>query len=310
MAIGSKNGTASSTDYVPLAEGIKFLAGETEKEVGLAIIGDKLVEGNETVLIEVMRFGGVIASMTLTILDDDNPSSPSLASISDVNVVEKTGENVDARFRVTVTPPPAAACSVKYATEIGTAGGADFASTTGTLSFAAGQSTADIHVPVFGDAIVESDERFSVRMFEANGVTLSDDRGFATILDDDDPVVRPVLAVDDVVVTESNEQTFAEFTLRLSQATSQSVRISVQTVDGTATVNGDYEHRAVTLTFAPGQTTKTVSIPITGDTEHEETETFTLRLSDGSGMIVPDLQATCTIADDDPARTKRRSARH
>src|SRR5215212_6969997 len=73
---------------------------------------------------------------------------------------------------------------------------------------------------------------------------------------------------------------------------------------------GAGEHRAGVVTFAPGETAKTIVVPIAGDAVHEETETFTVWLSNGDGLTIPDASAVCTIADDDPERTKRRTSRH
>ncbi|HET8775603.1 MAG TPA: Calx-beta domain-containing protein, partial [Thermoanaerobaculia bacterium] len=109
---------------------------------------------------------------------------------------------------------------------------------------------------------------------------------------------------------ETNAPGEAWFTLRLSKASETSVSVQYQTEDGSARAGADYETRSGTVTFPPGQLTRTIAIPIAGDTQHEETETFTLVLSKGNGAVIPDLDATCTISDDDPARTRRRSARH
>ena len=102
-------------------------------------------------------------------------------------------------------------------------------------------------------------------------------------------------------------------TLRLSKASDTNVTVHYETEHGTAAAGADYETRSGTLTFAPGEKAKTIAIRIAGDTEHEETETFSVVLSNGNGAVIPDLIGTCTITDDDPAkdeRSKRRAARH
>lgn len=309
MALWSKHGTASADDYVRLSTPVELQAGETEKEFTLAILGDMLPESDETIVLTITYNGQDIASHTLTIVDDD---AASVAGVADVNVVETTGTSAMAVFPVTLSSSPKASATIRYETVADTAGAADFAAGSGTLSFAPGQTEAEISVEVFGDATVEKDERFGVRLFDANGLTIHDDRAWATIYDDDQ-VVRPVLSIADVTVAETSGWTDTAFTLRLSKAPGETVKLSYTTADGSAKSPGDYEHRSGTVTFAPGETTKTIVVPIAGDAVPEETETFTVWLSNGDGVVMPDVQAVCTITDEDAVeekRSKRRTARH
>ena len=58
--------------------------------------------------------------------------------------------------------------------------------------------------------------------------------------------------------------------------------MSFRTVDGTATTGSDYITKTGTLTFAPGETTKTITIEVKGDSKKEANETFYLDLFDSS----------------------------
>jgi hypothetical protein len=312
LVVAAAGGTATEqSDYSWFQIPVVFEPGQTVKDVQITIRGDYTDEKDETlVIVATDTAGNVVATTTLTIVDDDTQA---IVTIADVAVVEKTGTSVTATFTVKIMPPPQAGANISYQTVAGTAtAGADFAASSGTLSFAPGQGMQEISVEVFGDAIPEEDERFSIKLalLLGHGVSLGRDRGHATIYDDDDAVTRPSISVDDSNVTESGQATF---TLRLSQSSSETVRLSYETADGTATAPSDYEHRAGTVTFAPGETTKTIVVPIATDAVHEETETFTVLLSNGDGVMLPDVLAICTIADDDPegeTRTRRRSARH
>ena len=74
------------------------------------------------------------------------------------------------------------------------------------------------------------------------------------------------------------------------------------TSDGTATAGSDYGATSGTLSFAPGETSKTVNVPVTGDTTTDKPhdETFTLTLSNASGgATISNASATGTIIDDD-----------
>ena len=72
------------------------------------------------------------------------------------------------------------------------------------------------------------------------------------------------------------------------------------TVDGTATAGEDYAGATGTLTFGPGETSKTVRVAVLNDAEDDSGETFTLRLSNASGATIADGEATGTIADEEP----------
>lgn len=77
---------------------------------------------------------------------------------------------------------------------------------------------------------------------------------------------------------------------------------------GTAITPSDFEHKTGMVTFAPGETSRTIIVRVAGDAIAEETETFTLSLSNSDGAVISDASATCTIRDDDKS-SKRRSVR-
>ena len=89
------------------------------------------------------------------------------------------------------------------------------------------------------------------------------------------------------------------FTVTLSAAYDQAVTMSFRTVDGTATT-GDYIAKTGTLTFAPGETTKTITIEVKGDSKSEANETFYLDLFGLSGnALFTKNRGLGTILNDD-----------
>jgi hypothetical protein len=113
----------------------------------------------------------------------------------------------------------------------------------------------------------------------------------------------PTLRVNSVTVTETNTGTnaTAAFTVSLSAASSQAVTVNYQTANGSATTPADYDQLApTTLTFAPGQTTRTVSVTVRGDALDETNETFRLLLSSPANATIAAGTGTCTITDNDP----------
>jgi peptidoglycan/xylan/chitin deacetylase (PgdA/CDA1 family) len=229
------------------------------------------------------------------------PPVPS-ARIGDVEVTEgAAGTTRTAELTVTLSEPTSRTVSFAYATADGTAiAGHDYVATSGTLTFAVGQTSRRIAVKVKGDALDEFDERFSVTLSKPSGATISRATGTATIRDDDP---APTVSVHDASVTEgaAGTTTTAKVPVRLSAPSGKTITVGYTTSDGTATAGADYDATSGTLTFSPGQTSRTVSVPVRGDALDEPDETFTVRLRDPSRTTIARSTATVTIVDDDPA---------
>jgi hypothetical protein len=89
----------------------------------------------------------------------------------------------------------------------------------------------------------------------------------------------------------------ASFAVTLTQPSNVPVTVNYATEDGTATVGADYRAATGTLTFAPGETSKTVDVTVYGDFDDEAAETFNLKLSAASGIIIADNTGVATIAN-------------
>jgi hypothetical protein len=166
------------------------------------------------------------------------------------------------------------------------------------VTIPAGQTGATITVAVRGDRLGEADETFAVNLSAATGATIADGQGVGTILDNE-----PRISISDVSKREGkkNQTTQFTFTVTLSAAYDQPVTVSFQTVDGTATTSdNDYVAKTGTLTFAPGETTKTITIDVKGDNRRESDERFYLDLSGNSSNSVLDKKRGIgTILNDD-----------
>jgi hypothetical protein len=110
----------------------------------------------------------------------------------------------------------------------------------------------------------------------------------------------PGLSVSDVSVFEGSAgTTLATFAVRFSPAASAAGSVDYTTLDGTALGGEDYQSLSGTLTFAPGDTVKTVVIPVVGDTNAEDNESFVLWLSNPSRALIDDPAGHAVIRDDD-----------
>jgi hypothetical protein len=225
--------------------------------------------------------------------------------IADVSVAEGNAGTSTATFTVTLSAAAAGAVTVNYATADGTAtAGSDYTAGSGTLTFAAGELTKTVAVTVSGDTAVEADETFGVNLSAASGATVADAQGVATITNDDValPPPLPTLSINDVTVAEGNAGAFAAvFTVTLSAASATSVTVNYASADGTAAAGNDYSAISGTLTFAPGDLTKTLNVNVKGDTVVEANETFTVGLSAAAGATIAKASGAGIVTNDDVA---------
>jgi hypothetical protein len=194
-----------------------------------------------------------------------------------VTVTEGDSGTVAATFTVTLAPISGRSVSVGYATANGTAQApGNYQAGSGSLTFTAGQTTKQVTVFVNGDQLDEVDETFFINLTSPTNATLADGQGVGTITDDD---ALPSLSINDVTVTEGVTGTVnANFTVSLNAPSGRTVTVGYATADGTAHAPDDYPAGSGTVTFAAGQTTKTVTVLVNGDLLNENNETYFLNL--------------------------------
>jgi Calx-beta domain/RTX calcium-binding nonapeptide repeat (4 copies) len=113
---------------------------------------------------------------------------------------------------------------------------------------------------------------------------------------------KPALSVAGASMPEGNSGSSAlTFTVTLAKATPQKVGVTYATADGTAAAGSDYTASSGSLTFAPGEASKTISVAVIGDTTREPDETFSVALSAPTNAVLGTASATGTIANDDVA---------
>ena len=297
-------GTATQpSDYQQATGTLTFSPGQTSKAVTVLVNGDTTVEANETFAVNLSNpAGATIPGIGIgigTITDDDVP-----ISIVDATVTEGNAGTVNALFAVTLGAASASTVTVDYSTFDGSAvAPGDYATTSGTLTFSPGQTVKQISVPVNGDTTVEANETFTVALSNPSNATISGTGiGTGTITNDD---ALSTLTIAAATVTEGNSGTVnAVFAVTLSAASSSTVTVDYSTFDGGAIQPADYAATAGTLTFAPGQTAKQISVPVNGDTTVEANETFTVALSNPSNATISGTGiGTGTITNDDALST-------
>jgi len=331
---------------------------------------------------------------------------PTLSLATPISVSENAGNAVIAA--TLSAPAPAGGVTASYTTVSGNAGASDYTSTSGTLTFAAGQTQQNITVPVTNDSIAESDEIFTVVASDINGASAGQTTSTITIKDNDSPlnaasgysftlqsnwgsgwqgklqltnggptawvnwtlefdspwtlssisggevesrtgtryVIKPaswnttiaangtltldlianvsnatppqnvtingqaILAfapgvkIEPVTRPEGDSSSTVDLTVSLEDTHDQPIHVFYATLDGTAKAGTDYTATTGTVIFAPGQLSKTITVPYQGNTISEGAKTFTVALASVDGETTPrfvtDKQtAVVTLTDDD-----------
>jgi hypothetical protein len=229
---------------------------------------------------------------TITIMDNDPPG----ISFSQANysVNENAGGAI---ITLTLSPASGQTVSVNYAVSNGTAtAGADYSAVGGTLVFAPGQLSQSFTVPILNDVVDEPNETVLLYLKSPTNAFLGSlSTAVLTIQDDDPPTAR--FTTNFFSANESSGS--ASITTTLSKAFSQQVSVDISTGGGSAQPGSDYISVSTTLTFQPGQTSKTTLVTLLNDNIAETNETFGVSLSGCFNCSLGLATATVLIQDDD-----------
>lgn len=294
------SGTASANSDFPTFSGqISFAPGSTMASLRLAIDNDSSVESLEMFLI---TFNSPInatlecTSATIGIVDNDATAGTPSVSVGNTVVDEKAGF---AYFVVSLAMPASSETSVAYATQAGTAlAGSDYVAQSGTLVFSAGETAKTIAVPISDDSVAENSENFSLVLSNPSGLSLADAVGYARIAVSDTPTSEaPHIRVANTVIGESDG--FADVLFSLSAPSAQIVSVSYDYSYGSSGPGSDFPTFSGTLAFAPGETSKTLRLPVENDNTHETREDFLITLNTPINAKLERTSAVIGIVDND-----------
>jgi Ca2+-binding RTX toxin-like protein len=226
----------------------------------------------------------------------DGTTTGSFLAVSDAQVYEGDSGTKKLVFTVSIVGTAPGPVTVNYATSNGTAvAGTDYVAASGTLIFAAGETSKTIEVTVNGDTTNEIDDTINLTLINASGLAIGDGSAVGTILNDDLRV-----SVANAEVTEGHSGTKnLTFTISLDAPAPGPVSVSWKTSDISATAGSDYTAQAGFIQFAAGEQVKTVTVPIVGDTLGEDDETFAVTLLSASGAQIANGTAVGRILNDD-----------
>jgi len=212
-------------------------------------------------------------------------------SISDVSALEGDSGTKNFNFTVTLSPPSSETVTVEYR-DIWYGGASpadspeDYMATSGMLTFSPGTTTQTITVQVNGDTKVEDDEAFGVWIenpTNASFLSVLDQLGTGIIENDD----LPILSITGVRAIEGDNGTKDfNFTVTLSESSSQTITVEYSTNDDSAIAPGDYIAKSGTLIFNPETTIQTITVKVYGDKDIEDDEAFVVSLDNPSNAIL------------------------
>ena len=299
FGVGTTAGTAGPDDYVDSDDSISnmFTVPTGQSATGFTfrhfLRDDSLDEPDETytLFIEGHQYLSMDrGSATMTIRDNDDPPS---VSIADASGLEDSVGTLS--FDVTLNAESGKEITLDYATADDTATmGSDYDHTAGNLTFAPGEVEKRVEVAVKPDDVHEPDETFKVTLQDLDEVTAGDTAAFGTIQNDD-----AQLSIADAAASESDGK--LEFLVKADGLvkTNQTVTVTYETADGTATAGSDYTSNSGTLIFTSTDTEETITVTVIDDTVDEPDETLGVNLIFALNASLGDASAEGTIRDND-----------
>jgi hypothetical protein len=295
----------AGTRYTATQGTLSFAAGEFDKTVSVPIIDDHVFTGNAQFTFALrnatngVTFGDYYYQpyqTTITITENDPPPTLDFAGAFPLDISEAIGTfNVD----VVRTGDLQRVVSVYYY--------GDSLQYGSTLTFNANETRKTIAIPIPHDSVwLPPRQRYITISSPSNGAVIAGSQyGSRTVsynVVDDTPA--PTIRIGDVSIVEGNSGIQnAIFPVTLSTALNTYLYVNVATKDGSATAT-DYVPGQAIVTFAPGETSKSFTVGVRGDTTVEPDETFTVTGTlyndyNNFGKYVTITNGTCTIVNDD-----------
>ena len=302
----TSDGTAhAGTDYTAVNGSVTFNAGETTKTVPVPITDTPIVDGSRNFTFTLTGAAppstviGSPSSAVVTLGDLDVAGTLQF-SLPAYSVTEPGSGTVNAVITVTRTGGMAGGVLVNFATADGTAtAGADYAATTGTLTFGLGNTSMTFTVPILADtpARVEGNETVLLTLSSPQGgAALGAQKTAVLTIKDADKGVQFSAAT--YTVPESTAS--AMITVTRTGPPLDVAKVQYSTSDGTARAGINYKATSGTLSFASGVTKGTFTVPLIGDKQVKGPQSVLLLLSSPTNTALGPLSsAVLTIGDVD-----------
>ncbi len=291
-------GTASvDTDYTPISGTLVFAEGATSKTLTINILDDSSSEGSETATIRLTNVtnGGTIespSSAVITITDNETSSSSAATGSSSSNAAGifdfsaagyAVNENSSTATITVARQGSAGSVSVNYATGNGTAvSGTDYTPVSGTLNFAAGETTKTFSVPILDDQSSDGRKTVTLLLSTPTGGSAIGTASISLAMMDNETEEfgsgSLKFSKSSLNIEEGNP---AVITIQRVGGAQGTITVAYSTTSGSASTN-DYNTTSGTLTFLPGESSKVIKVPTIHDNVSDPGETFSFYLSNPS----------------------------
>lgn len=300
VSYATMDGSATAgADYVAASGMISFAAGETVKTVSVALVDDKLPEGDESFGLQLSNASGatlVDASGQAVIAHND--TDPVGMPYVTITAAAASEGSTYLSFSVQLSAPSVNEVRVNWQTDNATAAyNQDFDYMREQLVFAPGQTQKVVQVPLIDDTQAEPTEVFWLQLYDASNAVIERTYTAALVVDNDGRTGTPALAVGDVVVDETEQA--ARFFVTLDRPSVSPVTVHYRTADDTAQAGQDFVATAGSVSFMPGETVQSVLVPLLDDGAAEADEFLQLVLETPSGATLGDGTALALLGRSD-----------
>lgn len=299
-------------DYGSVQGTLDFADGETEKTFTIPIVDDAWYEGNEGLLVTLSNPSGGAqlgkrTSAKVQIVENDTKQPGTFQFATDaysvtegtptINVVVNRvgGSNVEASVRLYVNGAGNGSMGSAWQPS-------DFGSTPALISFAPGETSKTITIPIVDDSSTEWTEAFSIQLYSPmNDASVGTPaKTTVSILDNESTLYFSSANGSSFETVEGSGAMQVKVTRVGSTATPASFKLSTSSW-GSATEGADFTPVSQTYSFAPGETSKIISIPVVNDTLMEAKESFAVSMSNVVGSQQGSWTWSAYINDDDAA---------
>ncbi len=280
---------------------VDFASGESSKAVVVNILSDGPNNGDRVFWAWLMNPTngttlGFPVTATVTVLDDPGQAGDFQFSTTEYEV-DETRPSLDVVVtRVAGSP----ATSVDYASADGTAvAGTNYGAVSGTLTFAAGQTSAIIAVPIMDDGANNGNKQFTITLSNAVGGTIGTPKATVTVRDVPNPPDRGLFQFNATDYFVYENASCVTLNVERYGGSKGAASIELKYIDVSAASGVNYEAVNTTLDFADGEASKAVSIPVKDDGPDNGDKAFQAWLMNpaGGASLGYPVMATVTVKD-------------
>lgn len=306
----SLSGTAEAgPDFSAPTKAVTIPAGSASVAFTIRPENDRLVEGNETVVLSLApdpayRIDAALTSATLAIADDDAGAGLPEVTLAIVDATAAEAGTDTGSFRISLDAPLDQALTVRYGVA-GTAGnGVDYAPLSGAVTLPAGETSAQISVSGLDDSLAETGESVILMLSPSSSYRIGSPAAGSIVLADSelDPLVpaAPIVSVAATDPSAGEPANDGAFTVTRTGAATSSLTVDL-VFGGNARLEGDYATSRLFVMFGNGVKQVEVPIDLLNDPWIEGPETVILGVDPPSGALAGPYAARVTIADDEPS---------